>query len=79
MEPRKFCPGCKQTKHITQWQRNSHTSDGLQTRCAECQTESVRKSRAKRAKAVAWADKQLRKEQAERHAELVSAFMERAK
>ena len=77
MTETKFCAGCGQDVPIDQWQKNSHQPDGLQTRCRGCQTESVRKSRARRNRAVHWADLRMRERYPEEHAELVSAAMER--
>ena len=42
-EGHKFCRGCRTIKPHSAWSRNSHASDGLQTRCKECKRASGRR------------------------------------
>jgi hypothetical protein len=41
-EGSKFCRTCKTIKPLTEWSRNRHASDGLQTRCKPCTSADAR-------------------------------------
>lgn len=39
----KYCPGCDRTLPVSEFFRNKHLKDGLQTYCKECQKQTRKK------------------------------------
>lgn len=42
-ENSKFCRTCRTIKPLTEWSRNAHASDGVQTRCTTCTSADARR------------------------------------
>lgn len=61
----KTCITCKQTKPLTEYNKDSRTADGLECRCRECAKERSRKYRETHAEIFRTANKRWREENSE--------------
>jgi hypothetical protein len=48
----KECPGCGQTKRVTEFGRDKHSQDGFYTYCKECDRRKQKESYNRRKKAT---------------------------